>query len=131
MIVAIGVDVAPVARFVRLLARAPDRTYARLCTRPEADHCRSRAHPAESLAARFAAKEAVLKCLGTGWADGVGFAQIEVVRAASGAVSLQLRGVAAELARQRGIDRWHLSLSHTEELATAFVVAERTVPTRA
>lgn len=127
MIVAIGVDVTPVARFTGLLARAPDRTYARLCTAHEADYCRSRAHPAQALAARFAAKEAVLKCLGTGWASGLGFAQIEVVRAPSGAVSLLLRGAAAERAVALGIDRWHLSLSHTEELATAFVVAERTL----
>lgn len=131
MIVAIGVDLAPVARFVGLLARASERTYARLCTPHEADYCRSRARPAEALAARFAAKEAALKCLGTGWATGLGFAQIEVVRATSGAVSLQLRGAAAERALALGIDRWHLSLSHTEELAAAFVVAERTVPTRA
>lgn len=129
MIVAIGVDLAPVARFVGLLARAPERTYARLCTPHEADHCRSRAHPAQALAARFAAKEAVLKCLGTGWAEGLGFAQIEVVRATSGAVSLLLCGAAAERAKALGIDRWHLSLSHTEDLATAFVVAERTVST--
>lgn len=126
MIVAIGVDMAPVARFSGLLARAPERTYARLCTLHEAAYCRSRAHPAEALAARFAAKEAVLKCLGTGWTAGLGFAQIEVVRAASGAVSLQLHGAAAERATARGIDRWHLSLTHTEALATAFVVAERT-----
>ncbi|MFO1030263.1 MAG: holo-ACP synthase [Planctomycetota bacterium] len=126
MIVAIGVDTAPVARFEGLLARASERTYARLCTSHEAAYCRSRAHPAEALAARFAAKEAVLKCLGTGWASGLGFAQIEVTRATSGAVSLQLHGAAAERARALGIDRWHVSLTHTEALATAFVVAERT-----
>lgn len=128
MIVAIGVDMAPVARFADLLARAAERTYARLCTPHEAAYCRSRAHPAQALAARFAAKEAVMKCLGTGWASGLGFAQIEVVRAASGAVALQLHGAAAERAAALGIDRWHLSLTHTEALATAFVVAERAGP---
>lgn len=126
MIVAIGVDMAPVARFTGLLARAAERTYARLCTPLEAAYCRSRAHPAQALAARFAAKEAALKCLGTGWAAGLGFVQIEVVRAASGAVALQLHGAAAARATALGIDRWHLSLTHTETLATAFVVAERT-----
>lgn len=125
MIVAVGVDMAPVARFSALLARSPERTYARLCTPPEAAYCRSRTHQAEALAARFAAKEAVLKCLGTGWAQGLGFAQIEVVRATSGAVSLRLHGAAAERATVLGIDRWHLSMTHTEALATAFVVAER------
>lgn len=124
MIVAIGVDVVPVARMQGLLQRAGDRAYARLCTTAEADYCRSRANPAESLAARFAAKEAVMKCLRTGWAQGIGFAQIEVVRDAHGAVSVQLHGAAAACAAERGIRTLHLSLSHAGGTATAFVVAE-------
>lgn len=124
MIVAVGVDVVPVARIAGLLARAGDRTYARLCTAAEAAYCRSRANPAESLAARFAAKEAVMKCLRTGWAMGVGFAQIEVVRDDQGAVGVQLHGEAAACAKARGITRIHLSLSHAGGTATAFAVAE-------
>ncbi len=124
MIVAVGVDVVPIARIEGLLARAGDRTYARLCTIAEADYCRSRANPAESLAARFAAKEAVMKCLRTGWAQGIGFAQIEVVRDAHGAVGVLLHGTAAACAAERGIRRLHLSLSHAGGTATAFVVAE-------
>ena len=65
-----------------------------------------------------------MKCLGTGWAEGIGFGQIEVQRAASGAVQLQLHGRAEALAHQLGIRRWHLSLTHAESTATAFVVAE-------
>lgn len=124
MIVAVGVDVVPIARIEGLLARGGERTFARLCTAAEADYCRSRANPAESLAARFAAKEAVMKCLRTGWAQGIGFAQIEVVRDAHGAVSVQLHGAAAACAAERGIRTLHLSLSHAGGMATAFVVAE-------
>ena len=70
------------------------------------------------------AKEAALKCLGTGWADGAGFREVEVVRQSSGDTELTLHGAAAERAAARGILRWHVSLTHTETTATAFVVAE-------
>lgn len=124
MIVSVGVDVVPIARLERLLAQSGERTWTRLCTPAEAAYCQSRARPAESLAARFAAKEAVMKCLGTGFAAGIGFVQIEVVRNAAGAVRVQLHGAAAARALQLGIRRCHLSLSHTDTTATAFVVAE-------
>jgi holo-[acyl-carrier protein] synthase len=124
MIAAIGVDAVELERIRGLWQRAGERFVQRICTTAEADYCRSRAQPVASLAARFCAKEAVMKCLGTGWAEGIGFRQIEVVRASSGAVHLALHGAAAQRAQQLGIRRWHLSLTHTDVTATAFVIAE-------
>lgn len=124
MIVAIGVDSVAIARIAGLLQKSPQRFVARVFTDGEAAYCRSRAHPAESFAARFAAKEATMKCLGTGWAEGIGFRQIEVVRSQAGDVRLSLHGPALARAHALGIRRCHLSLTHDGTTATAFVVAE-------
>jgi holo-[acyl-carrier protein] synthase len=124
MIVAIGVDAVAIARIAALWQRGGTRFASRILTPRELDYCAGRAHPAESIAARFCTKEAVMKCLGTGWAEGVGFLQIEVQRDDAGAITIALAGAAAARAAQRGICRWHASLTHTAELATAFVVAE-------
>ncbi|MFN3239935.1 MAG: holo-ACP synthase [Planctomycetota bacterium] len=124
MIVAIGTDAVEIGRIRGLYERSGERFVQRVFTPDEASYCRSRHHPAESFAARFAAKEAVMKCLGTGWADGTAFREIEVQRLPSGDTELVLRGVAAERAAARGIRRWHVSLTHTAITATAFVIAE-------
>jgi holo-[acyl-carrier protein] synthase len=120
-----GVDLVEVARVERALATHGERFLARVYTPGERVYCLAKARPGPSLAARFAAKEAVMKCLGTGWSDGVGFSQIEVVRGPKGAPSLVLHGRAAEHAQALGIRRWHLSLTHTEHGALAFAIAER------
>ena len=91
-------------------------------TDDEQTYCRARRDPAERFAARFAAKEAVLKAMGVGL-GACAFRDIEVVRAESGAPSLALHGAAAELAAARGIARWHVSLSHTSVVAEALVIA--------
>jgi holo-[acyl-carrier protein] synthase len=124
MIVGIGVDAIEIARIRGLWQRGGARFLHRVFTDDELTYCLSRHDPAESLAARFAAKEAVMKCLGTGWADGLGFRQIEVCRAANGDVCLGLGGEAAARAARLGIRRWHLSLTHAETVATAFAIAE-------
>lgn len=124
MIVSVGVDSVAIARLADLLEAQGERLWQRLCADAEADYCRGRARPAESLAARFAAKEAAMKCLGTGWSAGVGFRDIEVTRRDDGAVGLRLHGAAAARAAALGIVRWHVSLTHTDDVATAFVVAE-------
>jgi holo-[acyl-carrier protein] synthase len=128
-IVGIGVDAVDVVRFRGILARRPGFA-ARFFTESEQADARRAPDPTESLAARFAAKEAVMKALGTGLG---GFALIEVeVRrgtgrgARAGAPSLVLHGSAAALAARREAARFHLSLTHTAEVAVAFVVAERT-----
>jgi len=124
MIVAIGVDQAEIARIRGLYERSGDRFVERVFTKDEAAYCRTRSNPAESLAARFAAKEAVMKCLGTGWTEGLAFRQIEVQRVPSGDTRLVVTGTALERANALGIRRWHVSLTHTNENATAFVIAE-------
>lgn len=124
MIVAVGVDTVEIARIGGLWLRAGRRFLDRVYTQAEQDYCLQRGEPAESLAARFAAKEAVLKCLGTGWSVGLGFHQVEVVRSPRGSVAVLLHGAAADLAKDRGIQRIHLSLTHDGGLATAFAVAE-------
>lgn len=123
VIVSVGVDAVEIARIEDLLAREGSGFTRRVFTDAEASYCRSVARPAQSFAARFAAKEAVLKCLRTGWSSGTGFREVEVVRAADGSVSVQLHGEAAAVARRLGIGSIALSLTHTATTATAFAVA--------
>lgn len=124
MIVAIGVDAVEIERIRGLHARSGDRFVQRVFTDDEAAYCKTRGHPAESFAARFAAKEAVMKCLGTGWTEGLAFRQIEVQRLPSGDTRLVVTGTALTRANELGIQRWHVSLTHTGLTATAFVIAE-------
>lgn len=121
--VGVGVDVVDVARFTRVLQRRP-RLIARLFTQRERDDAAERP---ERLAARFAAKEAVLKALGSGLGD-ASFLSIEVRRQASGAPEVVLHDRAITLARARGITELHLSLSHTATTATAFVIGSSDAP---
>ena len=130
-VVGIGVDAVDVVRFRQILARRPGFA-ARFFTDTEQADARRAPDPAESLAARFAAKEAVMKALGTGL-GGFALTEVEVRRgsgpgATAGAPSLVLYGAAAALADRCQAGRFHLSLTHTTELAVAFVVAERSVP---
>ena len=118
----IGVDAVDVARFRRLLTRRPT-IVERVFTPGELAYAESSSDPAPHLAARFAAKEAVLKALGVG-IGAAGWRDMEVVRSSVGAPSLSITGRAASLAAERGVARWHLSLSHTETVAVASVVAE-------
>lgn len=121
MIVGVGIDVAETSRF-----RKPSlRVLTRLFTPAERAWCSRQPRPAIHFAARFAAKEAALKAMGTGWSGGIAWTDVEVVRAATGAVSLKLRGRAAREARRMGIRRWHVSLTHVRALAAAVVVAGR------
>jgi holo-[acyl-carrier protein] synthase len=130
-IVGVGVDAVDVERFRRLLDRRP-RFAARCFTEAERSDAGCAADVAQSLAARFAAKEAVMKALGTG-IGAFALADVEVRRSAGipgqGATRnrpyLVLHGTAAELAGTAGAGRFHLSLTHTDRTAIAFVVAER------
>lgn len=115
MIVGIGVDICEVARWRAALARHPGMA-ARVLTEQEA------AGPAQSQAARFAAKEALAKALGG--PAGLSWADAEVVTDACGAPSFRLRETVAEAARRRGVEAVHLSLSHDGGLAVAVVVCE-------
>ena len=119
-----GVDLCPVARIAAMRAEHGDRFLSRVFTPDEASYAlASEKRADEHLAARFAAKEAVLKAIGCGWSGGVAWTDVEVVRHASGTVDVRLTGRAAQLAADRGIRAWHLSLSHTDRLALASVIA--------
>lgn len=123
MIAGIGVDLCDVARMGRALDGGP--AFARrVFTAGEREYCDRRKGGArlQSYAARFAAKEAAMKALGTGWAEGVGWHDVEVVREGDAAPWLRVTGVAAE--RTPPDARWHLTLSHTDTTAIAWVLLE-------
>jgi holo-[acyl-carrier protein] synthase len=113
----VGVDIVDVPRFALVLERHP-KIVARLFTHAEQDDAQARP---ERLAARFAAKEAVLKTLQVGF-GAAPWTSIEIRRDASGAPSVHLHGAAAQLADQRGVKTLHVSLSHSQLTAIAFVV---------
>jgi holo-[acyl-carrier protein] synthase len=121
-VVGLGADVVEVGR----MRVALDRTASlaeRLFSDGERAYAFGQHDPAKSLAARFAAKEAVMKALGVGLGD-IDFHDVEVVRRDDGAPQLHVRGRAGTLAEQRGVTRWLLSLSHTDSTALAVVIAE-------
>ncbi|QDU71284.1 holo-ACP synthase [Mucisphaera calidilacus] len=131
-VIAHGVDITEVSRIRSLIEEHGDRFLNRCFTAEEAAYGKDSRRYAEHLAARYAAKEAVLKALGTGLADGIAWTDIEVTRAATGQPGVILRGRAAQIAQQLGIGRWSISLTHTESLAMASAIAIRTdaVPQR-
>jgi holo-[acyl-carrier protein] synthase len=118
-IAGVGVDAVDVGRFRSVLERRPS-IGERLFTPGERRDGRG---DAQRLAARFAAKEATMKALGRGLGS-MGWHDVEVVRAPSGAPSLRLTAAAAALAERHGVARWHVSLTHTDLVAVAMVVAE-------
>jgi holo-[acyl-carrier protein] synthase len=124
MIVGIGVDMVRTERVWAVLERKGERAYARFFTAAERERCGASRHPPESFAARFAAKEALYKAMGTGVGIAGAWTEVEVVSAESGAPSIRLSGRAAERAAERGVRRVHLSLTHTGDTAAAFVVLE-------
>lgn len=125
MIVGIGVDLIEVGRIHRAVDHPQwgERFRRRVYTAGEIAYCLGKRRYGESFATRFAAKEAVMKALGRGFGDGINWCEIEVVRA-SGPPSILLHGHAGAYAERLGIDRWHLSLSHTSVSAIAYVIAE-------
>ncbi len=115
----VGVDLVTVNRIAVLLAKYGERFTRRVFTEQERVECADRP---DSLAARWAAKEAVAKALGTGFGP-ISFRDIEVIRDEAGCPHVQLHGRAVALAHRRGLRHWALSLSHDGDMAIAFVVA--------
>ena len=120
----IGLDIVATERIARSLAHDGDAFAERVFTAAELRECRDRADRAQALGARFAAKEACFKALGTGWTKGLSFLQVEVRGLESGQPELQLSGAAAERAQALGVRRIHVSLTHEAEAAAAVVVLE-------
>ena len=124
MIFSTGIDIAEVYRIRETIARTP-RFAERVFTQAERDYCESKGvAAARSYAARFAAKEAFLKALKTGWRGKITWQDIEVVVDNEGAPSLNITGEALKIKNERGGARVHLSLSHTADHAVAQVIIE-------
>ena len=125
MVLGLGTDLIEIERVQASIDRFGDRFLERLFTPGEIAFClRKKRHAAESFAARFAAKEAGAKALGTGISRGVGWKEIEVRREAGERPTLHLSGRASERAAAMGVRRLQLSLTHSKALALAVVVAE-------
>ncbi len=117
-----GIDAIEVARIARSLDQHGERFLARVYTAGERAYAEPRARRVEHYAARFAAKEAVLKAIGTGWRDGIAWTDVEVVHDPAGKPEVKLHGEAARVAASLGIVRWVLSLTHTKEMAFASAI---------
>jgi len=124
MIVGIGVDLCEVDRMEAAIARHGERFLARIYTEAERAYCESKTNRMERYAGRFAAKEAAMKAIGTGWRRGVGWRDFEVVRTASGQPVIHFHGVARSIATQLGVTRALVSITHIRSLAMAQVVLE-------
>ena len=123
-IVGTGIDLVEVKRIAASIERFGDRFLQRVFTEAEIRYCRSKINANERFAARFAAKEAGMKALGTGWRGGVAWREVEVGREASGKPTLLFRGRAAEHAARLRMTRASLSITHTQEHAVAQVILE-------
>lgn len=125
MIVGSGIDLCEVERIEKAMAAAHGARFReRVFTAGEIAYAESKANRAERYAARFAAKEAGMKALGTGWRNGLGWTDLEVVNLASGRPTLRLHGRAAEIAERLGARNVALSLTHTRQQAMALVILE-------
>ena len=124
MIVGTGIDIAEVPRIAASIERFGERFLRRVFTAGEIRYCDSKANRFERYAARFAAKEAAMKALGTGWNHGVRWQDCEVVRQPGGRPTIAFHGKASEFAEKLGVKHAALSLTHTEEQAIALVILE-------
>src|SRR6202034_2919561 len=124
MIVGTGIDIAEVPRIRQSIERFGQRFLQRVFTAGEIQYCDWKANRFERYAARFAAKEAAMKALGTGWNHGVRWRDCEVVRLPGGRPTIAFHGIAAEFAAKLGMKNAALSISHTAEQAIAQVILE-------
>jgi holo-[acyl-carrier protein] synthase len=124
MVLGVGTDLMEIARIHQSIDRFGERFLRRVFTAREIQYCQRKKNAAESFAARFAAKEAGAKALGTGISRGVSWLELEVSREPGGRPTLELSGRAAERARQIGVARVSLSLTHSKDIALAVVVME-------
>ena len=120
---ALGIDAVELERVEAAIEKHGRRFMDRCFTAAEQELATERERPAEFYGGRFAAKEAVLKALGTGWAEGLGFRDVEILRAPTGAPEAVLHGVAAARAAELGITRVVVSITHTRRDAVAVAVA--------
>ena len=122
-VIAVGTDIVEVVRIGQMIERHGEIFLNRVYTEDEIRYCQRRKEYTQHFAGRWAAKEAVMKTLGTGWSRGVGWRDIEICSSRSGAPSIVLRGVAREIAEQVGICDVLISISHCRSFATATAIA--------
>lgn len=121
-IIGVGTDIIEIERVKLAVERSGNRFLTRVYTSGEIAYCEARRDRISCYASRFAAKEAVLKAIGSGLA-GCRWVEVEVSRKKDGPPAVLLHGAAAELAAKRGIESFHITLSHSREFAVAFAVA--------
>ena len=124
MIIGIGVDIVETKRFSGAMERSGERFLLRLFTPDEQRYCKRYRDPVPHFAARFAAKEAVFKALGTGWARGVTWLDVEVQKEGREAPKIVLHGEAQRLCAAMGVRNVHISLSHSDHWVVAMVILE-------
>ncbi len=124
MIVGVGVDITEVDRMEAAIERRGRRLLERIFTPSEIAYCKKHRHRAERFAGRFAAKEAAMKALGTGWASGVRWVDIEVTREPSGKPTLKLSGASRAIADCLGVKNIALTITHSGNTAVALVIFE-------
>lgn len=124
MIIGLGLDVAEIDRIGAAIERHGAAFIERLFTTREIAYCESHKNRFERYAARFAAKEAAMKALGTGWRHGIRWRDIEVIHDPSGKPSLRLEGVARQFADRMGVRNIALTITHSGNLALAEVIFE-------
>lgn len=124
MIFGVGIDIIEVSRVEDKLNRTPGLK-EKLYTAVEIAYCESKKFPHQHYAARFAAKEAFLKALGTGWSQGIKFSEVEIRNLESGQPVIEVYGRAKEICQVQGINRFFVSLSHLKTHAVATVILEK------
>ncbi len=124
-IIAHGIDIVEVPRIARMHADHGPHFLDRCFTPAEQAYCLNHKFPDLHLAGRFAAKEAVLKVLGTGWSGGIAWTDIEILPSATGQPMVTLTGETLTIARRLGISHWFITISHIETHATASAIGER------
>lgn len=131
MIYGTGIDIVEVSRMAGIIARWGNRFLERVFSPGEIEYCHQRAFPAMHYAARFAAKESLLKSLGIGLGMGIALYEIEVASDGKGKPEVRLRGRAAGMLINRGVSAVNVSLSHTRHSAMALVILEKAGPAHA
>jgi holo-[acyl-carrier protein] synthase len=124
MVIGIGTDIVSIERIRSL----PEAAVTRLLTEAEQKYCRKYADPTERIAGRFAAKEAIMKALGTGWAQGLGWRQIEILPNLAGAPVVTLSGAALEKFTAMGASHCYVSISHEQYYAVAYALLSGSSP---
>lgn len=127
MIAGIGTDIIEVVRIGQMIERHGELFLQRVFTPTEIRYCQGRKHSMEHYAGRWAAKEAILKCLGTGWSKGISWTDLEVVNDLGGAPRVVLAGTAADIAQNLGIREIMISISHCRAYAVAYALALKSV----